>query len=77
MLTASMMKVVTVLITNCDLKTAWYSDLIGEKFICYKNFKYDYILKEDYDKGSKSCWRYIDKNNCKEIIGEINATSIS
>lgn len=41
----------------------WYYARVGEVFEVYE-FRKDFTLKEDYDRGHDAEWRYIDKSDC-------------
>ena len=60
------MNVVTVVIMHGP-PCAWYEDLVGEQFCVYDNGR-DFIVKEDYDRGSQYPWCHIDKRDCATVI---------
>ena len=62
------MKITQVKITRSASPVAWYAHLIGKSFEVYKDRR-DYILRADYDRGHKSYWRHISKDECVEVEG--------
>lgn len=63
-----------VLIQKCSGENFWYKNMVNQE-VEVKEIGSQFVLKEDFDKGSGKTWRYLKKEDCRVISDEGKKTT--